>query len=59
MIQQSFKQSEEVSNDSVYIESPDDIIDFEEVYTPDDKIVKTTEVNSTKNILPAEYYKKD
>lgn len=59
MIQQSFKQAEEVSNDSVYIESPDDIIDFEEVYTPDDKIVKTTEVNSTKNILPAEYYKKD
>ena len=59
MIQQSFKQSEEVSNDSVYIESPDDIIDFEEVYTPDDKIVKTTEVNSTKNILPSDVYKQD
>ena len=59
MIQQSFKQAEEVSNDSVYIESPDDIIDFEEVYTPDDKIVKTTEVNSTKNILPSDVYKQD
>lgn len=59
MIQQSFKQAEEVSNDSVYIESPDDIIDFEEVYTPDDKIVKTTDVNSTKNILPSDVYKQD
>lgn len=59
MIQQSFKQAEEVSNDSVYIESPDDIIDFEEIYTPDDKIVKTTEVNSTKNILPSDVYKQD
>ena len=59
MIQQSFKQAEEVSNDSVYIESPDDIIDFEEVYTPDEKIVKTTEVNSTKNILPSDVYKQD
>lgn len=58
MIQQSFEQSAEAANDSVSVEA-DSIIDFEDAVEMDAKEVKTADVNSTKNILPSDVYKKD
>ena len=56
MIQQSFEQSAEAANDSVAVDTEDSIIDFEDDSQVDAKAVKTADVNSTKNILPADVY---
>lgn len=58
IIQQSFEQSAEAANDSVSVEA-DSIIDFEDAAEMDAKEVETADVNSTKNILPADAYKQD